>query len=141
MSMVRLLRSQDGFTLVELMVVVLIIGILVSIAVPVFLNAADNARVRSCQANQRIIEGAISVQQMTETPLPTAPGSVHSAADGGWGQLLLGGFNPSLREIPHCPLGNTDLNEYHIDAAGNLDGDQGAPTWAISGAESHKISQ
>jgi prepilin-type N-terminal cleavage/methylation domain-containing protein len=55
----RMFRKDEGFTLVELMVVVLIIGILVAIAIPVFNAASDSARLRTCMSNQRTIEGAV----------------------------------------------------------------------------------
>jgi type II secretory pathway pseudopilin PulG len=43
---------------VELMVVVLIIGILVAIAVPIFNAAKANAQQKTCWANERTLEGA-----------------------------------------------------------------------------------
>ena len=66
----RMFRKDEGFTLVELMVVVLIIGILVAIAIPVFNAARANAWRRSCHANQRTIEGAAQSLQAETGSLP-----------------------------------------------------------------------
>lgn len=52
--------SRDaGFTLVELMVVVLIIGVLVTIAIPVLNIARERSAQRACFGNQRTIAGAV----------------------------------------------------------------------------------
>jgi len=47
------LRSDEGFTLVELMVVVLIIAILMAIAIPTFLGARQKAQDRAAQSDLR----------------------------------------------------------------------------------------
>lgn len=55
--MIGLIRSrltnEEGFTLVELMVVVLIIAILVAIAIPTFLGARESAQDRAAQSDLR----------------------------------------------------------------------------------------
>jgi type IV pilus assembly protein PilA len=49
----RLERDEDGFTLIELMVVVLIIAILLAIAIPTFLGARERANDRGAQSSLR----------------------------------------------------------------------------------------
>ncbi len=52
------IRKTKGFTLVEIMIVVLIIGILMAIAVPNFIRARENSRKSTCIANLKQIDSA-----------------------------------------------------------------------------------
>lgn len=45
---------ENGFTLIELMIVILIIAILVAIAIPLFMSLSDRASRNTAQANRRI---------------------------------------------------------------------------------------
>jgi type IV pilus assembly protein PilA len=47
------LRAEAGFTLVELMVVILVIGLMIAIALPTFLGARERAQDRAIQTNMR----------------------------------------------------------------------------------------
>jgi prepilin-type N-terminal cleavage/methylation domain-containing protein len=134
----RMFRKDEGFTLVELMVVVLIIGILVAIAVPVFLNASASAQAKSCQANQRTVLGAF---QTYNAAVPAAPITGTAGT-----KLLLGnaayanlftGANQVIRSVPKCPVGG----DYVLDGIGFVgdSGGVGAPVWLGSGATSHQL--
>ncbi len=52
------LRNKSGFTLVEIMIVVAIIGLLAAIAIPNFVEARQNARTSVCINNLRQIDSA-----------------------------------------------------------------------------------
>ena len=57
--MFKFMKSKKGFSLVELMIVVVIMAILVAVAVPIYNSVTDNARKGTCTDNQRQIMSII----------------------------------------------------------------------------------
>jgi len=102
-------RRDEGFTLVELMVVVLIIGILVAIAIPVFNSAKSNAQRKSCYANQRTIEGAL------QTYAAENDGQFPAAVAASAVTPLIPTY---IKVAPTCPVNNTAYT-YDGTVAGN----------------------
>ncbi|MGB9877380.1 MAG: competence type IV pilus major pilin ComGC [bacterium] len=109
-------RNRRGFTLVEMMIVVLIIGILVSIALPNFMRARENARTRACAANMKQIQGAIEVWAMDKKkPANTGTESFPDPA-----RLVSEGY---LKTLPRCPSNGEysytghNLNDYDISCS------------------------
>ena len=63
--------NKKGFTLVEIMIVVLIIGLLAAIAIPNFIKARKTTQRNACIDNLRAIEGAIEQAKMEGIAAPT----------------------------------------------------------------------
>lgn len=63
------MSNQKGFTLVELMVVVVILGVLVAIAVPIYGSIGKTAANNAHDANVRILKGA-GATYLVENPIP-----------------------------------------------------------------------
>ncbi|MHB9003714.1 MAG: competence type IV pilus major pilin ComGC [Coriobacteriia bacterium] len=95
-------RKDEGFTLVELMVVVLIIGILIAVAVPVFNSARANAQKRTCQASQRTLEGAYQTWYADDPANSTTAASFTTYANAT--AVLVPNF---VKAAPTCPGSGT----------------------------------
>ena len=72
---------KQGFTLVEIMIVVLIIGLLAAIAIPNFIKARKTTQMNACIDNLRAIEGAIEQALMAGTPAANLNAGVLYGAD------------------------------------------------------------
>lgn len=60
----RKLMSKKGFTLVELMIVIVIMGILVAVAIPVYGAVTKNAEKKTCISNMRDMKSTAATFQM-----------------------------------------------------------------------------
>lgn len=64
-------RRQYGFSLIELLVVLVILGLLVSIVAPRVLDQADKARVQKVKADFKAIETALQIYRLDNFAYPT----------------------------------------------------------------------
>lgn len=107
-------RNQAGFTLVEIMIVVAIIGLLASIAIPNFVKARTTAQITACINNLKQISGAIETWALEAKK---GPSDAVTDAD-------LFGASLYIKAKPNCPAGGT----YSVTTV------SAAPTCSIGGA-------
>ena len=80
LSSLKQLQEEEGFTLVELIVVVMMIGILSSIAIPQFMTAADKAKQKEATGIVAALVKASTAYQTEYGALPTNAGELEEYA-------------------------------------------------------------
>jgi type II secretion system protein G len=86
-------QSEQGFTLVELLVVMLILGLLAAIAIPSFFNQRDKARDADAK------EAVRTAQTSIETYATDHDGQYNSSGAGAVTATDLGNIEPTLRDL------------------------------------------
>jgi len=92
----KMLKSQEGFTLVELMIVVVILGILAGVGIQQYGNVQERARRGVDQTNIKMIANAVRMYQLLKNEDPAIE---ESEEPFNWGQL--GGYG--IETEPESP--------------------------------------
>lgn len=123
------IRRQSGFTLVEVMVVVIIIGLMVAAVAPVVLGRLDQAREERVKADLRAIENALTLYRVDNFAYPAGgeglEALIREPADArAW-------RGPYLEEMPQDPWGNV----YQYRQPGTRGGDYDLFSFGADGVE------
>ena len=99
--MKRNTSQKSGFTLVEIMIVVAIIGLLAAIGIPNFVRARETAQTDACINNLRVIDEAKQQWALETGQIPSAtPVSAN----------IVPYLGRSGSVMPTCPIGSTAYN-------------------------------
>nr|VFJ46899.1 MAG: general secretion pathway protein G [Candidatus Kentron sp. FM]VFJ47270.1 MAG: general secretion pathway protein G [Candidatus Kentron sp. FM]VFK07156.1 MAG: general secretion pathway protein G [Candidatus Kentron sp. FM] len=98
-------RRDAGFTLIEVMVVVVILAVLAGIIVPKIMDRPDAARLVKAQQDIRALESALSLYRLDHYQYPTTDEGLEALVSGAAGH---GGEGTSsyLARLPSDPWGN-----------------------------------
>lgn len=108
-----MMKKKNGFTLVEIMVVVSIVALLAAISIPNLLNARRTANESAAKATLQVISTAIETYSVTTN-------GQYAPADGTTSDSYLTGATPPYISKSYC--GKTNEGGYDYACTMNLDG-------------------
>ena len=127
--------KQSGFSLIEILVVLVIMGLLISVVAPMVLNRADEARIQKVYADFKSIETALKIYRLDNYNYPTTEQGLQAL-------IKPSSLNPQprnfkedgyLAEVPMDPWGrpylylspgeNSQVDIYTLGADGISGGD------------------
>jgi len=112
--------KRKGFTLVEILIVVIILGILAAIVIPQFSEASDDARLSSLVSDLQTLRSQLELYRVQHNSYPDGADSTAWKAQL-TGQTDINGdtgtdYGPYLQTFPTNPF--NDSNDVFIDTAG-----------------------
>ena len=121
----RRFRDQDGFTLIEIMVVILIIGLLALMVVPRLRGVADRAKRTKAQADIQELKQALDRYYLDNGSYPTTDQGLQALVSPPSGGRLPSNYEQGgyIEKLPSDPWGNqyfyqSDGNTYALKSFG-----------------------
>ncbi len=101
-------RKQSGFTLIEIMVVVVILGILAALVVPQIMNRPEQAKVTVAKGDIKAIAAALDMYKLDNFAYPSTQQGLEALVEKPTGNPQPKNWNRDgyLKQVPQDPWGN-----------------------------------
>ncbi len=99
-------RKQKGFTLIELMVVLVIIGVLAALIVPNVLDRADDARVSAAKTDVSNLMQSLKLYKLDNLRFPSSDQGLNALVSKPTSGPAPANWRPYLDKLPNDPWGN-----------------------------------
>jgi general secretion pathway protein G len=137
----RLPGGQAGFTLIELMVVVVILGILAAVVVPRVMDRPEQARITAAKNDIRAIMSALDMYKLDNHRYPTTDQGLQALAERPQSQPEPPNWNGYLDQVPKDPWGHSyrylnpgkkgDVDVFSLGPNGRKGGEDDIGSWAL----------
>ncbi|EQM75329.1 secretion system protein G [Stutzerimonas stutzeri MF28] len=133
MSMTLNERKQGGFTLIEIMVVVVILGILAALVVPQVMNRPDQAKVTVAKGDIKAIGAALDMYKLDNYSYPSTQQGLDALVEKPSGNPQPKNWNRDgyLKRVPKDPWGN----EYQYLSPGTKGGQYDLYSYGADGKQ------
>jgi len=108
-SLIQNSRHQKGFTLIELMVVLAIIGVLAALIVPNVLSRADDARITAARTDVGNLMQALKLYKLDNQRFPSGEQGLNALKIKPTTEPIPGNWKPYLDKLPSDPWGRPYL--------------------------------
>ena len=101
-------KFQNGFTIIELLIVVVIMGLLMSLVAPTMFSKVDSTKISTARAQMQMLRTSLDTYRLDMGDYPESLSALRKSSGKGWG----GPYLP--KDVPDDPWGNP----YHYQMPG-----------------------